>query len=250
MDLGLSSKVCSINAVLDHLRKLPWQLPGILVAGLAIGGCGAEPVATDRQFELAAERADTAALLAGLEQIKAWHQSHATGLAEKLRPGLSEETIASAFADLDCHPTDELRILWSWRDGAMDTTPFIWYHDFLSLEDAISARWLLRLAALAKWNRRLVPVFAFDGEWYATYCGTSGTVAAPIVHLTFEDEPHVTYVNLTSFVVTMAQAMSEKAVRWEDGGMFEDIHALERIHRLQNPGYAFPYYVPALSGND
>jgi hypothetical protein len=153
------------------------------------------------------------------------------------------------FAGIDCRPTDELQALWAWHDGATDATPFVWYHDFLSLEDAVSARWLLRLAALTHWDRRLVPVFTFDGEWYATYCGDDETVAAPVIHLSFEDEPRVTHINLTTFVVTMAQALGEKALRWEDGAMVEDIHELHRIHLQHNPGYDFPYYVPTEAEN-
>ena len=218
--------------------------PAILIIGFLLGGCGADPIATDIQFRVAEERSDATVLRSGLEQIKAWHLKNATGVSDKLRPGLSEDAIANAFSDIDCHPTDELRVLWSWRDGATDAAPFVWYHDFLSLEDALSARWQLRLAALTKWDRRLVPVFEFDGEWYATYCGTEGTVAAPLVHLTFEDKPMVAYINLTTFIVTMAQAMGQDAVRWEGDAMVDDIQALHDIYQQHNPGYAFPYYVP------
>ena len=153
------------------------RLSLVLIVGFLVG-CGADSVTTELQFRLAAERANTAVMLSGLEQIKAWHQRNDTGLVGKFRPGLSQEAISTMFAGIDCRPTDELQALWAWHDGATDATPFVWYHDFLSLEDAVSARWLLRLAALTHWDRRLVPVFTFDGEWYATYCGDDETVAA------------------------------------------------------------------------
>lgn len=226
------------------------RLSAILIIVLLVSGCGADPVASELQFKVAAERSDVEVLLSGLELIKGWHQRHATGMTRELRPGLSEEAIAKAFAGIDCHPTDELKALWAWHDGATDATPFVWYHDFLSLEDAVSARWLLRLAALTHWDRRLVPVFEFDGEWYATYCGPEETAAAPIVHLSFEDEPRVTHINLTTFVMTMAQAMGQDAVRWEGDVMVEDIHELHRIYLQHNPGYDFPYYVPPEAVND
>lgn len=225
------------------------RLSVILIIGFLFGGCGGDPVASELQFRLALERSDTEVLLSGLEQIKAWHQRHDTGVARQLRPGLSEEAIANAFAGIDCHPTSEMKALWAWHDGATDTTPFVWYHDFLPLEDAVSARWLMRLAALPHWDRRLVPVFEFEGEWYATYCGSEETAAAPVVHLFFEDEPRVTYINLTTFVMTMAQAMGQNAVRWEGDAMVEDIHELHRIYQQHNPGYDFPYYVPPEAGN-
>ncbi len=220
------------------------RLTVALIVGFLVGGCGGEPIASELQFRLAEERSDTGVLLSGLEQIEAWHRRNATGVVRELRPALSVETMTNSLADIDCHPTDELKTLWGWHDGATDAVPFVWYHDFLSLEDAVSARWVMRLAALAHWDVRLVPVFAFDGEWYATYCGPDGTAAAPVVHVSFEDRPRVTHINLTTFVTTMAQAMSRNAVRWEGGAMVENIRELHRIYEQHNPGYDFPYYLP------
>lgn len=225
------------------------RLSLVLIIGFLVGGCGGDPVASELQFRLAAERSDPEVLLSGLEQIKAWHQRHATAIDSELRPGLSAEAVAKAFAGIDCHPTDELKAIWAWHDGATDATPFVWYHNFLSLEDAISARWLMRLAALTHWEPGLIPVFEFEGEWYATYCGPDGTPAAPVVHLSFEDEPRVTYINLTTFVMTMAQAMGQNAVRWEGDAMVDDMQELHRIYLQHNPGYVFPYYLPAEAGN-
>lgn len=220
------------------------RLSGVLIFCLIVTGCGAEPAGTEMQFRVATERADDAALRSGLEQIKAWHQDNGTGLAGKLRPGLSEATITSVLDDVNCYPTNELKALWAWHDGAVDAAPFIWYHDFLSLEDAVSARWPLRLATLPHWDGRLIPVFEFDGEWYATFCAAQTMAGAPVVHVSFEDVPRVTHINLTTFIVTMAQAMSQGAVRWEGGGMVEDIHGIYRVYQQHNPGYSFPYYVP------
>ncbi len=220
------------------------RCPVIVVLALIVFGCGVDHAATELQFTVASERSDDAVLRSGLEQIKTWHQNNATGLDGKLRPGLSRQTITRLLDDIGCHPTDELRTLWEWHDGVTDVVPFIWYHDFLSLEDAASARWPLRLATLPRWDGRLIPVFEFEGEWYATYCAAEGMAGAPVVHVSFEDEPRVTHINLTTFIVTMAQAMSQGAVRWEGGAMVEDIHELHRIYQQHNPGYDFPYYLP------
>ena len=215
-----------------------------------VAACSADPAATELQFRLASERSDNEVLLAGLEQIKVWHQNNATGLDSKLGTGVSTQTINRVLEDIDCRPTDELSALWSWHDGATHVAPFIWYHDFLSLEDAVSGRWMLRLATLPRWDGRLIPVFEFDGEWYATYCAAEGMAGAPIVHVSLEDEPRVAYINLTTFIVTMAQAMNQGAVRWEGDAMVEDIHELHRIYQAHNPGYAFPYYVPPAAADE
>ena len=43
----------------------------------------------------------------------------------------------------------------------------------------------------------------------------------------------------------MAKALDSGAVRWENGGMVEDIRRLYDIHQKHNRGYPFPYNVPA-----
>lgn len=144
----------------------------------------------------------------------------------------------------DCRPTDELKSLWSWRDGGIGPAPFVWYHDFLPLQEALSEYKRLLLNPLVHWDPRYVPIFSFEGEWYAAFCGKGVGTAGPIIHFSLEDEPRITHMNFTSFLAGMAEALRTGAVWWEDDAMAEDIRKMHLIHQKFNCGYGFPYFVP------
>ena len=141
-------------------------------------------------------------------------------------------------------PNDELKMVWSWRNGEQSSAPFIWYHDFLSMEEARSEyKWLL-LNPLITWDPNYIPVFTFEGEWYAVYCGAQSKSAGPIVHFFLEDGPRVTYTNITTLLSTMAEALNSGAVSWQNGAMIEEINRIYLIHQEYNSGLQFPYHVP------
>lgn len=186
---------------------------------------------------------DTTGLIDQLESIKTWHVENNTGVAARLRPGLSESAFPAKIVTSRCRLTEELKALWSWHDGAPGAVPFIWYHDFLSLEQAISEyKWLV-LNPFVAWDPNYIPVLSFEGEWYAAYCGGPPGAAGPVIHYFLEDGARLTAVNLTALMRTMAQAFAADAVTWENGGMVEDLLKVREIHRANNPGYEFPYAV-------
>ncbi len=217
----------------------------VLVTGiLLICGCSGEFPANPAAVNSATDAYDEERLLKSLETIKAWHLVNGTGVDAALRPGLTGSALTPRLFSGQCRLTEELKALWSWHDGEQSAVPFTWYHDFLSLEDAVSEyRWLL-LNPLVQWDPTYIPILSFEGEWYAAYCGASSEIAGPVIHYFLEDGARVTAINLTTFMASMAQALEREAVRWIDGGMVEDIRQIEAIHRAHNPGYEFPYYVP------
>jgi hypothetical protein len=219
----------------------------VIAAGLVLAllvGCEGEFPAGGAQLRAAAAAYDADRLARSLRDIEAWHVAHRTGLAASLRPGLPMPSIDAAFAGEACRPTDELKALWAWRNGGRTAVPFVWYHDFLSMEEAKAEyRWLL-LNPLVPWDPRYLPVFTFEGEWYASYCGPAGTLSGPLVLVSLEDEPRIAYANLTAYLATMAEALGSGAVSWENGAMVEDIGKVLRIYRKRNRGYEFPYHVP------
>lgn len=213
-------------------------------AALGLCGCTGEFPADPGALERAARAYDADALTHSLAAIEAWHVGNDTGLAPRLRPGLAAPTLASRPLVSRCRLNAELAALWSWHDGGRGAAPLVWYHDFLSLDEAVSEyRWLL-LAPLVRWDPRYLPVLSFEGEWYGVYCGAGSPLAGPVVHYFLEDSPRIVAVNLTAFMTMMAQAMETGALRWEDGAMVEDIHALSALHQRHNPGHPFPYHVP------
>ena len=86
-------------------------------------------------------------------------------------------------------------------------------------------------------------MFEFQGEWYGVECNESQTVASPIVHYFVEDEPVVAYSSLTSYMKTIAKALKEKVIWWEEGSWDSDINRLIDIYNEFNSGTSFPYRV-------
>ena len=90
-----------------------------------------------------------------------------------------------------------------------------------------------------------MPVFSFQGEIYAAYCGENPIAAGPVVHYSLEDGPMMSFINLTPMALTMAELFESGAVVWnaDTESMVEDIKAVANIHIGYNPGSTFPYYV-------
>lgn len=219
-----------------HLRAL--------VALVVLSGCTGDFPAGESHLQAAQAAYDSERLVAALDSIKDWHIDNNTGIAGELSSGRSVPSIEQALSDTECQATEELKLLWSWRDGATGPTPLVWYHDFLSLDDAMTASKWLRMNPLVRWDPQYIPILAFDGEWYAAYCGPDAGKAGPVAHYFLEDGPRIVSINLTMFMSSMSEAMQVGAIQWRDGAMVEDIHRMHSIHQRNNPGYAFPYYVP------
>ncbi len=209
-----------------------------------LSGCNGEFPSGAAQHRASARAFDSELLRRSLKEIEAWHIKNRTGLGDSLQKGISVSSIESAFEGTACSVTDELKALWSWRNGEDSPAPFIWYHDFLSMEESLSEYKRLRGNPLVRWDPNYVPVFTFDGEWYAAYCGPKGGAAGPVAHFFLEDEPRITHINVTVFLSTMAEILESGAARWENGAMVEDINQVYRVHQKHNIGYEFPYRVP------
>lgn len=202
---------------------------------------------TEAQRSQAEEAFDESALVDSLERILAWHQTNQTEIPGALNPGKERESILAAFSELPCKPTKELIKLWEWHDGTQySPVPFIWYHDFLSVENALAEYKQLVSNPLISWKKNWIPVFSFDGEWYFVECYNESRVASPIGYLFLEEtEVHYTYISLTRMLETAALWLNQGAVFWDSlsGGMGNNIHEVFRIHQELNVGAQFPYHV-------
>lgn len=220
------------------------RLSGAILA-LWLAGCGGSFPVTEAQRDHAVERHDAASLPASVARILDWHRGAGTGL--ELRPGTEPARIREALTAAGLHATDELVALYAIADGARDEADvFVWYHDFLPLDRAIAARDRLRRIPLLGWDADYLPLFTFQGEWFAVDCGQPDRAASPVVHLFIEDAPRVAFTNLSTMLQTMAETMASGAMRWdaEHRAIVDDVQAIAAIHARLNPGSAFPYHVP------
>jgi len=180
-------------------------------------------------------------LLSSIKAIEQRHHDLETNLL--LNKGASSDEFDAVEKALDCTIPAELRYLWEWRNGER-TESFLWYHRFLSIDDALEQYNLLRSNEWgALWRTNWIPLFEFQEEWYGVECSKTATTATPVISFFIETGATVSYTNLTSYMGTMAAAMLREAVTW-DGSFWEaDTYHLSKIHAEYNPNTEFPYYV-------
>lgn len=201
----------------------------------------ARSVASDPLRDIAVKRADQTRLLDALAQIEAFHANNRTGLS--LNPPLDEAALDKALSGFPCEIPDEARTLWAWRNGE-STGQFIWYHRFLPVEEAVREYRQLTSNPLYAWSKHWIPVFEFEGEWYAVECTPGETAGTPVIHYFMEDDPKQAYINLTAYMSVIAAAIQQGALRWDGQWWDDDIQRLSRIHARLNPDIGFPYHVP------
>jgi hypothetical protein len=202
---------------------------------------------TDEHQTKAEETSSATAMNTSLEQILQWHQTNQTEIPAALNPGKDRAAVLAAFAELPCQPTEELLQLWAWHNGAEAVaTPFIWYHNFLSVEAAIAEYSWLTKNPLIPWHENWIPIFEFEGEWYFVACYEEIKPASPVGYYFLEDtETYYTYLSLTRMLETSAAWFSQNVVTWDQAqaGMMDDIKQLFEIHQGLNEGAQFPYHV-------
>ena len=229
------------------------------LTGLSLGigpmSCAKEDInlTTPNELQLAAraEKAfDPKLLLQALDRILLWLKKHNPKTVSNLLPGLSENELKQKEKDLPFNLPKELDILYRWRNGQGTKTenPFIWYHDFPSLDMAIKEyHELKRLGPLGRWNASWFPFLTFMGEYYFIACPKEKKTALPIRFYFNEDpETHPVYINLTTMMLTAAEWYESGAVFVSDktGALDGNVQAIRNIHQKYNRGLRFPYHVP------
>lgn len=220
------------------------MITAVALLSIVLTGCDGDFPTSLTHHQRAEDSYALEQLTGSLNDIKAWHKEHKTGLVDSLRKGIPSSSIETAFSRKRCRPTDETKALWSWHNGENSPLPFIWYHDFLSMEEAQSEYDSLLRNPLIPWDPDFIPIFTFEGEWYAAYCGPGSKTAGPVVHFFLEQGAVISYANLTTFLASMAEALQSGAVSWKNAAMVENVSEIYRIHQKHNPGYPFPYHVP------
>ena len=219
----------------------------LLLVSLSACGQSLNDPFTETEQAKANEDYTPSDMMTALDQILLWHQTNQTGLDALLNPGTEATAIDDEFSELPCQPTEELIQLWTWRNGTQAaSTPFIWYHNFLSVEDALMEYQRLTGNPLIGWRENWIPVFTFEGEWYFVVCFEENQPASTVGYYSLEGtEAIYAYTSLTKMLQTAAELFAQKAVIWDvdNEGMSEDMKAVYEIHQRLNEGAQFPYYV-------
>ena len=224
---------------------------GILICCAAlVGGCGQDDTAFAHSAarQAAVDQADVGLLLNELAALAAWHADVDSGLS--LRPGLSQDVRSQVSQAFGCEPSDELIAMWQWRDGEAGDQ-FFWYHQFMSLDEAVSAQTILSWTPFIGWQDNWIPFAQFEGEWMFVECSDVPRRGLPVGRFLLESGADFGYDNLTRYLQTLNASIDAGALSWQDGWWLEaEPRQLGDIHRQINEHGAFPYAEPSGSNAD
>ena len=126
---------------------------------------------------------------------------------DHLNPGISSQQIQELFEKIPLQPTQDLRALYTWRNGSEDSEgitlgELAFFPGFylMSLEESVQT--YLELIETDTWDQSLFPIFASGGgDFYAMILApeAQGQILGFYV---FEEEAQVEYRSLKSMLTT------------------------------------------------
>ena len=143
-----------------------------------------------------------------LDEIEKCLQQLHHSCLDHLNPGLSFQKIQELFEEIPLQPTQDLRALYTWRNGSEDSEgitlgELAFFPGFylMSLEESIQT--YMELRARNGWDKSWFPIFASGGgDFYAMNLApeAQGQILGFYV---FEEEAQVEYRSLKSMLATL-----------------------------------------------
>ncbi len=194
------------------------------------------------------------ALTDSLNQILEWHRKNNTPAARLLQPGLGEDEILGLLKDVPFQVSRELVELYQWRNGTAigeegDDPSLFEIHRFLPLEEALAN--FQATYPEAKSNYDLsdwVQVFQdVTSDGYGITGGAQMLDHTPVV-LLMEGDVQKVFGSLAKMMETVAAALRQGAMGWEDEEMETDFFAWGELAKQMNP--EIEYWRDYLLGGD
>ena len=143
-----------------------------------------------------------------------------------LNPGISSQQIQELFEKIPLHPTQDLRTLYTWRNGSKDSEEITlgelaFFPGFylMSLEESIQT--YLELRAREAWDKSWFPIFASGGgDFYAMILApeAQGQILGFYV---YEEEPQVEYQSLESMLQTFKECYKQGIIVQNEQGYLD-----------------------------
>ena len=160
---------------------------------------------------------------------------------DHLNPGISSQQIQELFEKIPLQPTQDLRALYTWRNGSKDCEgitlgELAFFPGFylMSLEESIQT--YLELRARDAWDKSWFPIFASGGgDFYAMNLApeAQGQILGFYV---FEEEAQVEYRSLKSMLATLKACYEQGIIfRNEQGYLDMDYRKHAEIAHDINP---------------
>lgn len=176
-----------------------------------------------------------------LNEIEKCLQQLDHSCVDHLNPGLSSQKIQELFEEIPLHPTQDLRALYTWRNGSKDCEgitlgELAFFPGFylMSLEESIQT--YLELRETDAWGKSWFPIFASGGgDFYAMNLApeAQGQILGFYV---FEEEAQVEYRSLKSMLATLKACYEQGIIfRNEQGYLDMDYRKHAEIAHDINP---------------
>jgi hypothetical protein len=180
-----------------------------------------------------------------LNRIMAWLEEHSPTSILGFQPGLSSKEVEEKISVLPFNLSQEVYELYRWRNGDESYNSIFGYLWMLSLERAcefsefFNGEYLLEVRK----PKYLLPLFEFDGEYFAVQGSDIPTATAPIFHIGSEYDLTPAFVNLTRMMMTIAECYETGVYEVREYGL-EVVNAAKfgEIRRRHNPGMAQSLY--------
>ena len=145
---------------------------------------------------------------------------------DHLNPGISSQKIQELFEEIPLQPTQDLRTLYTWRNGSKDSEEITlgelaFFPGFylMSLEESIQT--YLELRAREAWDKSWFPIFASGGgDFYAMILApeAQGQILGFYV---YEEEPQVEYQSLESMLQTFKECYKQGIIFQNEQGYLD-----------------------------
>ena len=176
-----------------------------------------------------------------LNEIEKCLQQLDHSCVDHLNSGISSQKIQELFEEIPLQPTQDLRALYTWRNGSKDCEgitlgELAFFPGFylMSLEESIQT--YLELRARDAWDKSWFPIFASGGgDFYAMNLApeAQGQILGFYV---FEEEAEVEYRSLKSMLATLKVCYEQGIIfRNEQGYLDMDYRKHAEIAHELNP---------------
>ena len=176
-----------------------------------------------------------------LNEIEKCLQKLDHSCVDHLNPGISSQQIQELFEKIPLQPTQDLRALYTWRNGSKDCEgitlgELAFFPGFylMSLEGSIQT--YLELRARDAWDKSWFPIFASGGgDFYAMNLAPEAQGQILGIYV-FEEEAEVEYRSLKSMLATLKACYEQGIIfRNEQGYLDMDYRKHAEIAHDINP---------------
>ena len=185
-----------------------------------------------------------------LNRILDWLEKYSPISAMGFQPGLSTKIIEQKLSLLPYYVSQEVYELYRWRNGDQSYNSIFGYLWLLNLDSACNSSEYINQKDL--WESRkeagepqyLLPLFEFDGEYFAVQGNEKLTNTAPVFHVSDCCDVSFAFVNLTGMMLAIAECYETGIYALNENGLeVIDEIKFKEIRRKHNPGTVEALYV-------